>query len=194
MTRSSIKLKKVSLANLECVCVSAVMCEGGTHRCVVSLCIELDPSRTLWRFEAFNDSTGTEIKPVKALCCQSLITPDHADLDETRVTQPIRRSDSPPPRQLSHDTPINLPKRIPESINPGSAALKTLLSAKHNSATGVSQLDFLSLPTLTQLHHKSIMVLVTFKFREIIWHHGMFQEWVPSGQILKRMKEEPLHH
>lgn len=47
MTRSSIKLKKVSLANLECVCVSAVMCEGGTHRCVVSLCIELDPSRAL---------------------------------------------------------------------------------------------------------------------------------------------------
>lgn len=64
--------------------------------------------------KVFDDSSmEVEIKPVVAPRCRSLITTDYPDLEETRVTLPIRRDDSPPPKQLSHDTPINLFKRIP---------------------------------------------------------------------------------
>lgn len=66
----------------------------------------------LWRFKVFDDCTGAEIKVVNAPCCRSLITPDNPDLEETEVTQLIRRDNLPLIRQLSHDTPINLLKRI----------------------------------------------------------------------------------
>ncbi|CAB1448158.1 unnamed protein product [Pleuronectes platessa] len=48
------------------------------------------------RFVVFDDSTGAEIKPIKA-SRRSLITPNLLDLEELGVTQPIRRDNLDPP-------------------------------------------------------------------------------------------------
>lgn len=56
----------------------------------------------------FDDCTVAEIKVVNAPCCWLLIIPEHPDLEETEVTQLIRRDNLLLTRQLSHASPINL--------------------------------------------------------------------------------------
>lgn len=108
MTFPSIKLNTEStLDNLECVCGSAGMAEQGTHRCAMDCC---DKSE-LGGFQVFGDCTEAEIKVAKTPYSWSFIIAVHSDLEEAGVCLLIRRYKLPLTRQLSRDTPINLPEK-----------------------------------------------------------------------------------
>lgn len=107
MTFPSIKLNTESSDNLECLSGSAGMGEQGTHRCAV----DCRDKSELGDLGCLVTGTEAEIKVAKAPCSWSFITAVHSDLEEAGVCLLIRRYKLPLTRQLSRDTPINLPEK-----------------------------------------------------------------------------------